>query len=148
MAGDTTNSYQPLGTLSTQTNKCQALFPRHSFHIQFPLSVDTWYQGEATFRVPSTCLHDPPPQTAWYPCMASDDISIKPRMGEHYSAEPGDHQVRKSSLRDSCYEASQPWVESDHLGSVGDGVNELRSWQLQGLPHLLLHFILFYLFIH
>lgn len=40
-------------------------------------------------------------QTVLYPCMASSDISIKLRMDEHYSAEPGDHHIRKSSQGDS-----------------------------------------------
>lgn len=63
MAEDTTNSYQPLVTLSKETLALRQANAKISslgfpFHIQIPLSVGIWCQGEATFRAPSTCLHD------------------------------------------------------------------------------------------
>lgn len=100
MAEDTTNSYQPLGTLNTQTSKCQDLLPRLSFPYTNPSICGYLVSRRGNLPGPlymSTRHH----QTVSYLCMASSDISIKPRMDEHYSAEPGDHQVRKSSPRDS-----------------------------------------------
>lgn len=62
-------------------------------------------------------------------CKASSYNSIKLpinlRVDEYYSSELGD-QVRESALRGSLMKiASQPWVESECLGSVEERMNKL-----------------------